>query len=129
MNQHPSHSAFRTPHSELRIPPSPIGDNVYQGLPFPDDVFVFDIHAHVHQTSDFQMTHTAPAEVAGTMRKLGIDGGCVSSILSIHADCRLGNELVRQAVHEEEDRLFAYLTPTTMTWIWTGGLPTRNSEG
>lgn len=87
-----------------------IGDNVYRGLPFGDDVFIFDIHAHVHQTSDFQMTHATPAEVAQTMRKLGIDGGCVSSILSIHADCRLGNELVRQAVKEQPDRLYGYLT-------------------
>ena len=87
-----------------------IGENVLRGLPFPDDLFIFDIHAHVHQTSDFQMTHTSPAEVAATMNKLGIDGGCVSSILSIHADCRMGNELVRQAVYEHEGRLYGYLT-------------------
>ncbi len=87
-----------------------IGENVLQGLPFPDDLFIFDIHAHVHQTSDFQMTHTSPAEVAATMDKLGIDGGCVSSILSIHCDCPLGNELVKQAVQEHKDKLYGYLT-------------------
>ena len=109
MNQELSHSEFRIPNSAFRMESS-IGSNVFQGLPFPDDLFIFDIHAHVHQTSDFQMTHTSPAEVAATMEKLGIDGGCVSSILSIHADCRLGNELVRQAVHEQAGKLFAYLT-------------------
>ena len=109
MNQGISNSEFKTPNSELRIPTSFIGASVYQGLPFGDDVFIFDIHAHVHQTSDFQMTHTSPAEVVATMDRLGIDGGCVSSILSIHADCRLGNELVRQAIHKQ-DRLFGYLT-------------------
>ena len=86
-----------------------IGENVLMGRPF-DDVYVFDIHAHVHQTSDFMMLHASPAEVAGTMQKLGIDGGCVSSIFSIHADCRMGNELVRQAVREYPEKLFAYLT-------------------
>lgn len=87
-----------------------IGENVLRGKHFGDDVFIFDIHAHVHQTSDFQMTHTTPAEVAATMDKLGIDGGCVSSILSIHADCPLGNEMVRQAVRDYPEKLFAYLT-------------------
>lgn len=87
-----------------------IGENVLRGLPFGEDVFIFDIHAHVHQTSDFQMTHTTPAEVAATMGKLGIDGGCVSSILSIHADCPLGNGLVRQAVHEHPEKLYGYVT-------------------
>ena len=87
-----------------------IGDNVLQGLPFPDDLFLFDIHAHVHQTSDFQMTHTSPAEVAATMGRLGINGGCVSSILSIHCDCPMGNELVRQAVRDHAGTLYGYLT-------------------
>ena len=87
-----------------------IGENVRQGQPFGDDVFIFDFHAHVHQTSDFQMLHTSPREVAATMEKLGIDGGCVSSILSIHADCAIGNDLVKQAVRDCPEKLFAYLT-------------------
>ena len=86
-----------------------IGENVLRGKPF-DGVFIFDIHAHLHQTSDFQMTHTAPEDVAATMDKLGISGGCVSSILSIHADCRLGNRLMLDAVTKYPGRLYGYVT-------------------
>lgn len=86
-----------------------IGSNVLRGEPF-DGVFIFDIHAHLHQTSDFQMTHTSPDEVVDTMNDLGIAGGCVSSILSIHADCRLGNQLMLDAVKKYPGKLYGYVT-------------------
>lgn len=86
-----------------------IGSNVLEGRPF-DGVFIFDIHAHLHNTSDFQMTHTAPEDVVATMEKLGISGGCVSSILSIHADCRLGNRMMLDAVDRFPGRLYGYVT-------------------
>ena len=86
-----------------------IGANVYEGRPF-EGVFIFDIHAHINETSDFQMTHTTPAEVAGTMEKLGISGGCVSSILSIHADCPRGNRNVLAATERFPGRLYGYVT-------------------
>ncbi|MBQ9878839.1 MAG: amidohydrolase family protein [Clostridia bacterium] len=86
-----------------------IGSNVLEGKPF-DGVFIFDIHAHLHSTSDFQMTHTSAREVTATMDRLGISGGCVSSILSIHADCRLGNRMMLDAVDRYPGKLRGYVT-------------------
>ena len=86
-----------------------IGANVYEGKPF-ENVFIFDVHAHINQTSDFQMLDTEPAQVAGTMDRLGISGGCVSSILSIHADCALGNRYVLEATKQFPGRLYGYVT-------------------
>ena len=85
-----------------------IGANVYEGKPFPEDLFIFDIHAHIDATADFQMVHTTPEDVAATMAKLGISGGCVSSILSIHADCARGNENMLAAVRDFPGRLYGY---------------------
>ena len=87
-----------------------IGENVLRGLPFPDDLFIFDIHAHINQTSDFQMTHTDPADVVRTLDKLGVNGCCVSSIFSIHADCALGNRMMLDAVRAFPGRLYGYVT-------------------
>ena len=86
-----------------------IGANVLEGKPF-EGVYIFDIHAHINQTSDFQMLDTAPVQVADTMKKLGISGGCVSSILSIHADCALGNQFVLDAVNDFPGLLYGYVT-------------------
>ncbi len=85
-----------------------IGENVLEGKPFEGE-FIFDIHAHLHDTSDFQMRHTSPEEVASTLEKTGIAGACVSSILSLHGDCRLGNEMVRDAVRRFPGRIYGYL--------------------
>ncbi len=87
-----------------------IGENVLRGLPFPDDLFILDIHAHINQTSDFQMTHTDPADVVRTLDKLGVNGCCVSSIFSIHADCALGNRMMLDAVRAFPGRLYGYVT-------------------
>ena len=84
-----------------------IGENVLSGEPF-RGVDIFDIHAHIHQTSDFQMLSPTPADVVKTMDALGISGACVSSILSIHSDCRLGNELMLDALERFPGRLFGY---------------------
>lgn len=86
-----------------------IGENVLEGKPFAG-VYIFDIHAHIDQTSDFQMVSATPAAVADTMDKLGISGGCVSSILSIHADCALGNRHMLEAVKAFPGKLFGYVT-------------------
>ncbi|MCR5041979.1 MAG: amidohydrolase family protein [Clostridia bacterium] len=85
-----------------------IGDNVLSGEPF-RGVDIFDIHAHIHQTSDFQMLDTTPDDVVKTMDALGISGACVSSITSIHSDCRLGNELMLDAVKRHSGRLYGYV--------------------
>ena len=86
-----------------------IGANVLEGLPFKNE-FIFDIHAHINGTSDFQMLDTAPADVVRTMETLGISGACVSSVLSIHCDCARGNENVRAAVRAFPGKLYGYLT-------------------
>ncbi len=85
------------------------GENVLRGEPF-RGVFIFDIHAHIDRTSDFQMLHSSPSDVARTMETLGIVGGCVSSVLSIHADCARGNANVLEAVRAFPGRLFGYVT-------------------
>ncbi len=86
-----------------------IGANVLRGEPF-EGVYIFDIHAHIDQTSDFQMLNHTPAQVAGTMASLGVCGGCVSSVLSIHADCARGNANVMQAARAFPGRLYGYIT-------------------
>ena len=86
-----------------------IGENVLQGKPF-DGVYILDIHAHLHCSSDFQMTHTSPEEVVDTLDKLGVDGICASSIISIHADCRMGNQLMLDAVKKYPGRIYGYVT-------------------
>ena len=85
-----------------------IGANVYEGRPF-EGVFIFDIHAHIDATADFQMLRSAPENVAATMERLGISGGCVSSILSIHADCARGNDNMLAAVKRFPGKLYGYV--------------------
>ncbi len=85
-----------------------IGGNVLEGRPFAG-VDIFDIHAHIDQTSDFQMLDPTPAAVAATMDALGVAGGCVSSVLSIHGDCALGNENMLRAVRQFPGKLYGYV--------------------
>ena len=86
-----------------------IGGNVLEGKPFAG-IYIFDIHAHIDRTSDFQMTDVSPRAVVQTMDRLGISGGCVSSILSIHADCAMGNRNVLEAVKAFPGKLWGYVT-------------------
>ncbi|MBQ6421172.1 MAG: amidohydrolase family protein [Clostridia bacterium] len=86
-----------------------IGENVLRGEPF-KGVFIFDIHAHIDATSDFELTDSSPDKVVRTLDALGIGGACVSSILSIHADCPLGNLHVKEACSKYPGRLYGYLT-------------------
>ncbi len=86
-----------------------IGENVREGLPFKNE-YIFDIHAHIDRTSDFQMLDTAPADVVCTMDKLGVSGACVSSVLSIHCDCKRGNGNMLAAVKAHPGKLFGYVT-------------------
>ena len=86
-----------------------IGENVLEGLPFRGE-FIFDIHAHIDRTSDFQMPDAAPADVARTMDALGVSGACVSSVLSIHCDCARGNENMLAAVKAFPEKLYGYVT-------------------
>ena len=86
-----------------------IGENVLEGLPF-TGVDIFDVHAHLDATSDFQMLGTTPTAVVNTLDALGIAGACVSSILSIHADCAHGNRNMLAAVKEFPGRLYGYIT-------------------
>ncbi len=85
-----------------------IGGNVFEGKRF-EGVDIFDIHAHIDATADFEQLAVSPDSVVKTMDAVGINGACVSSIAAIHADVGLGNADMLEAVKKYPGRLYGYV--------------------
>jgi len=83
---------------------------VFESKPF-DGVFVFDVHCHVGTCGSSQFTNTRAKDLAHTMERLGIDGICVSSQMSLFSDWKLGNEETAAACREFPGKIFGYATP------------------
>ena len=86
-----------------------IRQKVLKGQPF-DEEFVFDIHGHLGTLADFQIVDGDAQSIAVTLDRLGINGIAMSSLVSIHSDCRLGNQLLQEAIGRFPDKFFGYVT-------------------
>ena len=83
---------------------------VFESKPF-EGVFVFDVHGHVGATGSAQFGNYTAGDMMHTMDRLGVDGICVSSQVSLFSDWKLGNEEVAAACRQYPGKIFGYATP------------------
>lgn len=83
---------------------------VFEAKPF-EGVFVFDVHGHVGTSGSAQFTNTSSDGIAHTLDRLGVDGICVSSQMSLFSDWKFGNEETAAACKKHPGKIFGYATP------------------
>ena len=86
-----------------------IRQKVLSGQAF-DEEFVFDIHGHFGTLVDFQIVNGDTTSIVSTLDRLGVNGMAMSSLVSLHSDCHLGNQLLQEAICQFPDKLYGYVT-------------------
>lgn len=80
------------------------------GTPDVAGVRVIDAHAHIGPWFNFRVPHAYADGMLRTMDRAGIHQAWITALAAIGPDCRLGNELVAQAVRAHPDRFRGYIT-------------------
>jgi len=75
------------------------------------DIFVLDVHGHIGAHRPFQLGAYGGADVAKTVRRMGVDAVVVSSLPSIVSDWKWGNDQVAAACEADGDVLYGYAVP------------------
>ena len=88
-----------------------IADKVLEGH-IPEDLFVFDVHAHIDTSRGAIMPGSDACGLVDTLNKLGIQSACISSTLAMEMHPLLGNENVLKAASDFPGRLYGYAVPT-----------------
>lgn len=76
-----------------------------------EDVYVLDVHGHIGNHRPFQLGSYTGADVAKTVRRMGVDAVVVSSLPSIVSDWKLGNDEVAAACEADGDVIYGYAVP------------------
>lgn len=83
---------------------------VINARPF-DGVFIFDVHGHIGNYHYSQVVDSDAASVVHTLDKLGVDGICVSNMMQLSSDWKLGNDMTRAATEKYPNRIYGYVSP------------------
>lgn len=77
-----------------------------------EDIFVFDVHAHMDNNAHLYLMHTDGESLVKTLDRLNIKGTCVSSNVCLQASPKEGNDRVLEAAARFPGRIYGYVTAT-----------------
>lgn len=86
-------------------------EKALQGLAL-EDVFIFDVHAHIGNCSSLRLVDGDAQSLLKTMDQLQVNGTCVSAVAALESGPDVGNELVAEAVKAYPGRIYGYVTPS-----------------
>ena len=86
-------------------------DTVMNARPF-DEVYIFDCHGHLDRNIEVWQGDITPEAIVRSLDRMGVDAICLSSILAMSSDWRLGNAGAAAAAKAYPGRIYGYAVPT-----------------